>query len=294
MSAPSGKNKLIAQKKRVENEEFTTKESIQEGVEVLEKSKDPTTYFGASYLPGNHPYGEYVESASAAREAGLIDGHTNAKGLFAKPVLDMDKFKSYSKSVQDAMFTKDFDAWIETKFLSSKGPQAGYAKEWIRKVYPDYFNRREKQYQADRELEDRLAKLNLFGITDFESLFTQFMMDRGLVDYDRLNYPLWNPLSDASQEKINSGKVGGYVVRGMFNPKRYSDPTFAYGGTSKRMPFHFDGLDWNRAEQRTRVNNDPGTHITTFGLRNDPGVSLAQKYLGNPPESGYPYGGPIA
>lgn len=79
-----------------------------------------------------------------------------------------------------------FDSYIEEAFMNDSLTD----KEWLRRVYPEYFQARIQEVDAKQELDKKIFNLKLFGPQDIEDLRLQWMLASGMIIPD--TKPIWD------------------------------------------------------------------------------------------------------
>jgi hypothetical protein len=113
-----------------------------------------------------------------------------------------DKYVEWIEAKQKADFYIGFDKWIEEAFLDGDLAK----RDFIKTVYPQYFEAREAQVKAKQTLDKQIFDLKLHGANDAESLRLEYLLRTGLITPDPT--PIW----DSSQgSDPGTGLARGYL-----------------------------------------------------------------------------------
>jgi hypothetical protein len=176
----------------------------------------------------------------------------------------------------------DYDKWFQNAWAVNHDNPV--MQKWAQQINPEYFKKKERQIDAQAELQKQLAKIKLYGVRDQDDLMLLYAITSGAMNVQ--DKSLFNPEGDDPVDYYQKGlfnpiKTGGLKIaqsRGLY-AGRDADPnailrstTFQNLRTEAEYP---EGLPF-------RVPGAPGKTVPKKDAVRDPG-DAGSVAGGNPP-----------
>jgi hypothetical protein len=129
---------------------------------------------------------------------------------FGQTVITDNVVDYFYKKTEEQEFAKK-EAWLAESFDLSN-PQT---RDWLRRLEPGFFQRREEYAMSKLEAQKLLVKLSHHGPESSEDLDFLWHVASGHISLDDLRTPAWEQVPE------DKDKDKGQFQRGLFNPRRW-------------------------------------------------------------------------
>lgn len=144
-----------------------------------------------------------------------------ATGARPVPITDDEINLLFRKAAAHETFKKD--AWFQnTWHANSANPTM---QRWAQTMYPEFFRRREQVIDEQTAIQNRLAKMKLYGVRDRTDFDLLFGIHQGVIEVD--DKSIWNITGDALTKPR----------RGLFSPFRSNRHAKAESRFNSALPF---------------------------------------------------------